>query len=78
MKELLDNSEVNEVMEILENMQDEELAVSLLKEFNEKTKALGELLVNRDKNLQHGEWKAQSDDAKKSLDELISRIKSFN
>ncbi len=54
---MIDNSEIEEVMEILESLEDETLAVSLLQEFNEKTKALGQLVMNMDKSLEHDEWK---------------------
>ena len=76
MADFIDNKEINEVMEILEEMADEELAVSLLKELNEKTKALGTLIVNRDKALDHAEWKTQADDAKKQVDDLVAKIRS--
>lgn len=77
MNDLVDNSEINEVMEILENMSDEELAVKLLQEFNAKTKELGQLLVNKDPNLNHAHWKTQCDDAKKEVDRLVKEIKSY-
>lgn len=76
MKDLIDNKEVVEVMNILEDMQDEELAVEFLKEFNAKTKALGTLLMNHDPSLDHGHWKAQCDDAKKEVDDIVAKIKS--
>ncbi len=74
MENILDNSEINEVMNILENMSDEELSVQLLREFNNKTKELGTLLMNKDQNLDHGEWKTRCDDAKKAVDKVIEQI----
>jgi dsDNA-specific endonuclease/ATPase MutS2 len=75
-QDLIDNQEVNEVMEILENMEDEALAVELLKQFNEKTKKLGQLITNRYTTLDHANWKVECDDAKKEVDDLIKKIKS--
>ncbi len=75
MNEMIDNKDMNEVMDILERMSDEELAVVLLKEFNAKTKALGQLLMNHDSELDHGHWKAQCDDAKKEVDDIVAKIK---
>ena len=75
MNDLIDNKEVEEVMGILEEMADEELAVKLLQEFNAKTKELGTLLMNQDPSLDHGHWKAQCDDAKKEVDEIVAQIK---
>lgn len=71
---LIDMSEMNALLEILEGMEDEELAAQLLKELNDKTRELGELIMNRDPNLNHGEWKAQSDEAKAAVDAIVTRI----
>jgi len=77
MKDLVDNKEVEEVMGILEEMSDEELAVTLLKDFNAKTKELGTLLLNQDPSLEHGHWKAQCDDAKKAVEDIVAEIKKY-
>ncbi|MAE59481.1 MAG: hypothetical protein CME69_11405 [Halobacteriovorax sp.] len=77
MNEIIDMSEMNELLSILEQMEDEELAAKLLKELNDKTKELGGLIMNRDPNLQHGEWKAKSDEAKKAVDDVVRRIQGF-
>ena len=71
---MLDNQEINNILEILENLEDEELAVELLREFNLASKALGKLLLNLDKSLPHEEWKKQCDDAQKRVDAVVSRI----
>ena len=71
---MLDNQEINNILEILENLEDEELAVELLKEFNSASKDLGKLLLNLDKNLAHDEWKGQCDKAQKRLDDVVARI----
>lgn len=71
---MLDNQEINNILEILENLEDEELAVELLKEFNSASKDLGKLLLNLDKTLAHDEWKRQCDVAQKRLDKVVSRI----
>ncbi len=71
---MLDNQDINEILEKLENLEDEELAVELLREFNLASKALGKLLLNLDKSLPHEEWKKQCDDAQKRVDAVVSRI----
>ncbi len=74
---MLDNQEINELLEILENHDDEELAVELLKEFNLATKKLGKLVLNLDKNLPHDQWKKDCDQAQLDLDNVVKRIKSL-
>ena len=61
-------------MEKLELIEDEQLAVTLLKEFNEKTKLLGQLITNRDPNLSHSEWERLCSDAKKNVDNVVKKI----
>ncbi len=77
MSDIIDNSEVNMIMEKLENLEDEVLAVELLKEFNRKTKRLGELVLNQDAQLSHDEWKNLCDQAQEEVDEIVNRIKSL-
>lgn len=74
---MIDNSEIEKVLSKLENLEDEELAVKLLAEFNRRSSELGKLLVNRDQHLNHGEWKERCDNAKEKLEELIKRIESL-
>lgn len=74
---MLDNQEINELLEILENHDDEELAVELLKEFNLATKKLGKLVLNLDKTLPHEQWKKDCDQAQQDLDQVVTRIKSL-
>lgn len=73
---IIDNSDLSRVMDILEFLEDrdEELAISLLKEFNDKSKALGQLLLNLDPNLGHEEWKIDCDKAQSLVDNVIHRI----
>ncbi len=71
---MLDNQEINRLLEILENCEDEALAVKLLQEFNGASKHLGKLLLNLDKSLPHDEWKRQCDVAQKELDEVVAKI----
>lgn len=71
---MLDNQEINRLLEILENCEDEALAVKLLQEFNGASKRLGKLLLNLDKTLAHDEWKRQCDVAQKELDEVVAKI----
>ena len=76
MQDLMDNSEMIKVMEILEELEerDEKLAIALLKEFNDKSKKLGKLLMNLDPDLSHEEWKGECDKAKKEVDDVVKRI----
>lgn len=74
---MLDNQEINQLMEILENHDDEELAVELLKEFNLAYKKLGKLVLNLDKSLPHDQWKKDCDQAQSDLDNVVKRINSL-
>ncbi len=74
---MFDNSEIEELLSKLEEMEDEGLAASLLSEFNEKSKLLGQLLMNTDASLSHDEWKKKCDDAKKVLDSVLRKIRDY-
>jgi len=71
---MIDNSELERILTKLENMEDEELAVKLLGEFNRTSSELGKLLLNRDPSLNHGEWKDLCDDARDRLEAIVKRI----
>lgn len=73
---MIDNYEIEEIMEILENYENEELAVQYLREFNDKTSYLGRLLMNLDKNLSNDEWKVLCDKAKKDVDAVVQKIRN--
>lgn len=73
---MIDNYEIEEIMDILENYENEELAVQYLREFNEKTSYLGKLLMNLDKSLSNEEWKALCDKAKKDVDAVVQKIRN--
>ena len=73
----IDNTELDEIMHKLENLEDEQLAVVMLQNFNKATTKLGELLMNVNKELSHGEWKAACDEAKKEVDKIVDEIKSL-
>ncbi len=77
MNDIIDMSEMNALMEILENMEDEQLAAQLLKKLNDKTKDHGQLIINRDPNMSHAEWKVLSDEAKAQVDLVVNEIKSY-
>ena len=53
------------------------LAVKLLKEFNDQSRSLGLLLMNRDPSLDHEKWKQECDDAQRELDKLVKTINSL-
>lgn len=71
---MLDNKDINVILEKLENMEDEELAVELLMEFNSCSGKLGKLLLNLDKNLAHDIWKNECDKARFALDTVVKKI----
>ena len=73
---MIDNTEVNAILAILENMEDEILATKLLQEFNEKTATLGQLILNKDQSLAHDEWKNKCDDAQSAVDQVVQKIKN--
>lgn len=71
---MIDNSEINQILEKLENLEDEVLAVELLGEFNRASSELGKLLLNTDKSLSHEEWKVVCDNAQSKLDGIVKKI----
>lgn len=71
---MIENNDVNRILEILENLEDEQLAVELLSEFNRATSELGKLLLNLDQSLAHEEWKALCDKAQVRLDAVVKKI----
>lgn len=73
-KSILDNSGIENILNILENMEDEVMSAQLLKEFNDKSAHLGKLLLNNDKSLSNEQWKADCDKAKEDLDKVINDI----
>lgn len=77
MDDLLKNEEMDEVLNKLENLEDEQLATELLREFNDRTKVLGKLIMNVDKNINNSEWKSRCDEAKKGVDEILQKIKDL-
>ena len=74
---MLDNQEINDLLEILENLDDEDLAVKLLGEFNLATKKLGKLVLNLDATLPHDDWKKECKLAQVDLDNIVREIKSL-
>lgn len=74
---MLDNSELESVMEKLENLEDEVLAVSLLKEFNDASSGYGKLIINHSEELSHEQWKDECDKAKVRLDDILEKINNI-
>lgn len=74
---MIQNTEIEKILEKLENLEDEGLAVELLKEFNLASSELGKLLLNLDKNLTHDEWKSRCDEAQKRLDQIVKKINLY-
>lgn len=71
---MIDNKEIERILLKLENIEDEKLAVELLKEFNRSSSKLGKLLLNLDKTLSHEEWKKRCDKAQADLDSVVKKI----
>lgn len=71
---MIDNQDLNKILEKLENLEDEELAVELLRDFNNASKKLGKLLLNLDQSLTHEQWKKECDLAKLDLEAIVKKI----
>ena len=69
------NMEINEVLIILEEMEDEQLAAKLLQEFNNATKVHGQLILNKDPLLLNEDWKKKCDLAQEQVKKIINKIK---
>tara|TARA_B100000886_G_scaffold337417_1_gene298075 strand:- start:1111 stop:1347 length:237 start_codon:yes stop_codon:yes gene_type:complete len=74
MQDVLDNREIENILDILEAIEDEELAASLLAEFNEATKNHGKLVMNRDPKLSNEDWKKMCDDAANEVEMILKKI----
>tara|TARA_R110002072_G_scaffold534_7_gene4224 strand:+ start:123498 stop:123722 length:225 start_codon:yes stop_codon:yes gene_type:complete len=74
---MIENNDVTKVLEKLESLEDEELAVKLLKEFNDATKELGVLILNKDESLTHEDWKSRCDSAQKKVEEVVQKIEEL-
>jgi hypothetical protein len=74
---MLNNFELDEILEKLENLEDEELAVKLLADFNRLTSQHGKLILNLDKSLPHEEWKKKCDDLSQEISILVNKIMSL-
>lgn len=74
---MLDNAELEVLMSKLEEHEDEELAVQLLRELNDATSSYGKLLLNQNQNLSHEQWKSDCDNAKMRVDNIIQKIQDL-
>jgi hypothetical protein len=74
---MIDNKEINRILEILENLEDEEQAVILLREFNVACSNLGKLLLNTDNSISNEEWKELCKEAQKILDSVVKKIENL-
>jgi len=75
---VVETKDTERILEILENLSDEALSVNLLKEFSEKNKKFGKLLLNQDSTLSHAEWKNMCNEAKNEMDEFLAKIESYS
>ena len=74
---MIDNNEIERILNKLENLEDEILAVELLKEFNRASSDLGKLLLNLDTKLSHDEWKGLCDKAQENLKRVVNEIDKY-
>ena len=74
---MIDNSEIETVMDALESCEDEVFAAQLLKEFNDRSKKWGRLMLNIEPDLDHSKWKDECDKARQNLDQTIEKILSL-
>ncbi len=72
---MISNDEWDQLLVILEECEDEVLAVQYLKELNDLSKEQKTLLLNLDKNLQNDEWKKKCDEVDLKIQKLIKNIK---
>lgn len=72
---MIDNSEHEELLEILEEMEDQALAVQLLKQLNDLSSMLGKKVMDTSEQLDHEQWKIECDNMKSQLDAVIIEIK---
>ncbi len=61
----------------LESLEDESLAVKYLAKFNEATKRHGSLIMNRDEKLSHDEWEQECRISKGKLDQVLKEIQEL-
>ncbi|MDO9184254.1 MAG: hypothetical protein Q7U04_17705 [Bacteriovorax sp.] len=74
---MTDNNEIEQILEKLENLEDEVVAVELLSEFNRASSELGKLLLNLDTSLTHDEWKILCDKAQSRLNQIVKKIDQY-
>ncbi len=77
MKDLIDNTEIERVLAILEGLENEALAVEYLKKFNDATREFGQLLMNQEDGLGHEEWKKKCDRAKEEVEKIVDEIQKL-
>jgi len=74
---MIDNKEIQRILDKLESLEDEVLAVELLKEFNRSSSELGKLLLNLDTLLSHDEWKDLCTKAQERLTAVVKKIDQY-
>lgn len=73
----VDNTETLQVLEKLENLDDQDMAILFLKKLNDKTSELGKYIMNRDHSIDHGTWKLRCDQLQTEVDMIVTEIMSF-
>lgn len=71
---MFDTTEFDRIIEMLENLDDEQLAAQLLQKFTTAQSKASKLLLNHDHSLDHHEWKAACDKANEELRAIVEQI----
>ena len=74
---MLDTTEMERVLSLIESLPDNEVSIKFLKEFSEKHKNFSKILFDKNPELSHDEWKQKCTQAKLEIDEFLSRLESM-
>ena len=75
---MIDNQEYQELTLILEELEDEQLAVQLLRELSLASSELGKKVLNLDEKLSHEQWEKDCNRLKDQLNEIVAKIKKYS
>ena len=74
---MLDTTEMERVLGLIENLPDNEVSIRFLKEFSEKHKNFSKILFDKSPEISHEEWKQKCAQAKLEIDDFLSRLESM-
>ena len=75
MSKVIDTSEWNDIIDILENLSDENLAAKWLSDLTRLNRELGDLILQTDSDISDDDWKKKCDDKKAQIEELVQLIR---